>query len=66
MPLRRPPNARSVLLAAPKLKVSPVLSEPVPARYVVLALVPLSLKSQPAGTAVLAVPLLASVLKSCR
>ena len=64
LPLRRPPNARSVLPVAPKLYVSPVLLEPVPAVYVVLALVPDSENSQPSGTA-LDVPVPASVLKSC-
>ena len=41
-----------------------MLSDPVPARYAVFAFVPASENSQPGGTVVLAVPLLASVLKS--
>jgi hypothetical protein len=43
--------------------VSPLLPEPVPAVYVVLAFVPVSMKSQPVGTAV-DVPVLARELKS--
>jgi hypothetical protein len=35
LPLCNPPNARSELEADPKLYVFPVLSEPVPAAYVV-------------------------------
>src|SRR5262249_54010769 len=62
LPVRSPPNARSVLLAAPKLYVSPVVEEPVPAVYVVFALVPDSAKVHPPGV-VLEVPVFASVLK---
>ena len=62
LPVRRPPNARSVLLAAPKLYVSPVVEEPVPAVYVVFAPVPDSAKVHPSGV-VLEVLVIASVLK---
>jgi hypothetical protein len=51
-----------VLLAAPKLYVSPAFELPVPAEYVVFAFAPVSKNAQPFGT-VLDVPLLASVSK---
>jgi hypothetical protein len=50
------------LLAAPKLYVSPVVEEPVPAVYVVFAPVPDSAKVHPFGV-VLEVLVFASVLK---
>ena len=61
--LSSPPNALSVLDVAPKLYVSPPVPEPVPAVYVVLWLVPVSLSVHPVGS-VLEVPEIASVLKS--
>src|SRR3569833_178344 len=64
LPLCRPPKARSDEPAAPKLYVSPPVPLPVPAVYVVLAFVPLSLHAQPAGT-VLEVPVVSSVSKLC-
>src|SRR5688500_5609645 len=64
VPLCTPPKARSVLAVAPKLYVSPVPLEPVPAVYSpsFAVLVPVSVKNHPAGT-VLLVPVLASVSK---
>src|SRR5215211_6275375 len=64
LPLWSPPNARSAEPAAPKLYVSPELPEPVPAVYVVFALVPDSSKYQPLGST-LEVMVDASVSKSC-
>ena len=62
VPDRRPPNARSELLVAPKLYEFPPLSLPVPAAYVESALPPLSLIAHPCGS-VEEVPLFASVSK---
>ena len=66
LPDRSPPNARSPAVS-PKLKVLPVLEDPVPAAYVVLAFVPVSTKDQPSGRVLtsLVVPALAKLLKSC-
>lgn len=63
LPDCKPPNALSAAEVAPKLYVSPVATEPVPAEYVVFAFAKASLKVQPVGT-VLDVPVEASVLKS--
>lgn len=62
--LNNPPKARSLLPSAPKLYVSPAMSEPVPALYTVLALVLVSRKCQPVGTTVLLIPVVAKISKS--